>query len=365
MKNIKTFLVIIIFSYIISSAQNFTKIDSLMNQGIESKLFPGGVILVGNANSILYKKAFGNFTYDSSSPKIKLNTMFDMASVTKVFATTMCVMKLYDENKIDLNALLSKYFPEYSFGDRNDVKVIDLLIHESGLPAYYSPKPDESREMVIDTVLNKKLVYQKNSKTVYSCLNFVTTMLLIEKITGMPMMDYYKLNFTKPMNLERTMFTPPVELRNECAPTEGGLQGIVHDPLARSLEGKSGNAGLFSTVDDLSKFCRMILNEGKFEDKQILNKETINLFTKRYSERSSRAIGFDTKSDNGYTSAGKFFSSNSFGHTGYTGTSVWIDPVRKIYVILLTNRVYPDDKASIRDFRPIIHDAIIEAIEDR
>ncbi|GAB4148284.1 MAG: hypothetical protein Fur0015_13650 [Ignavibacteriales bacterium] len=362
MKNIKIILLILISSSIFSQAQNFSKLDELMNQGIESKLFPGGVLLVGDANKVLYNKAFGNFTYDKNSPEVKLNTMFDMASVTKVFATTMCIMKLYDENKIDLKAPLSKYFPEYSFGKKDEVKVIDLLIHESGLPAYYSPNSGETRTDVIDTVLNKKLVYEKNTKMIYSCLNFVTTMLLVERITGKPMMEFYKENFTSPLKLNRTMFVPPSELRNECAPTEGGLQGIVHDPLARSLEGKSGNAGLFSTAEDLAKMCKMILNDGKCENKQIIKKETLQLFTKKYSDRSSRAIGFDTKSDNGYTSAGKLFSPNSFGHTGYTGTSIWIDPERKIYVVLLTNRVYPDDSATLHDFRPMIHDAVIEAI---
>ena len=364
MKNIKISALLIIFLTACAFAQDFSKVDELMGKGIDVKLFPGGVILIGNSEKVLYKNAFGNFTYDLTSPKMNAETMFDLASVTKVFGTTMCIMKLYDEKKLDLKDPLTKYFPEYEFGEKKNIKVIDLLIHESGLPAYYSPKTDESRETVIDTVLNKKPVYGKNSKTVYSCLNFVTTMLLVEKITDKAMIEYYKENFTEPLQMERTMFIPPVELRKECAPTTPELRGVVHDPLARALEGKSGNAGLFSTVEDLSKLCRMILNDGVYQNKKYFEKETVSLFTKKYSARSSRAIGFDTKELHGYTSAGKFFSANSFGHTGYTGTSVWIDPERKIFVILLTNRVYPDDTASIRDFRPAIHDAVIEAIED-
>lgn len=364
MKNIK-----IIFSFIIILsqqfiAQDFSKIDELFENGIKNKLFPGAVYLLGNKNQIIYERAYGKFTYQPDAKEVKINSMFDLASVTKVFATTMCVMKLYDEGKIDLEAKLSNYFPGYEFGEKNEVRVVDLLIHESGLPAYYSPASGEKRNEIIDTVINKKLVYKKNTKTVYSCLNFVTTMLLIEKITGKSMMDYYNENFVIPLKLKRTMFNPPDELKKECLPTENGLQGIVHDPLARGLDGKSGNAGLFSTAEDLSMLCRVLLNEGKFEDKQIFRKETIDLFTKRYSERSSRALGFDTKAKSGYTSAGKLFSQNSFGHTGYTGTSFWIDPERKIYSIILTNRVYPDDKVDLKPFRPVVNDAAVEVYEE-
>lgn len=364
MKNIKF---ISIFLFLLShclTAQNFSKIDQLFINGIENKLFPGAVYLLGNKTNIIYERAYGRFTYEPNAKEVTINSMFDLASVTKVFATTMCLMKLYDEGKVNLEEKLSKYFPGYEFGEKNEVRVVDLLIHESGLPAYYSPQKGEKRNEIIDTVINKKLVYEKNTKTVYSCLNFVTTMLLIEKIAGKSMMEFYNDNFVIPLKLKRTMFNPPDELKEECLPTENGLQGIVHDPLARGLEGKSGNAGLFSTAEDLSVLCRVLLNDGKFDEKQIFKKETIELFTKRYSERSSRALGFDTKSSYGYTSAGKLFSDNSFGHTGYTGTSVWIDPVRKIYSIILTNRVYPDDKVDLKPFRPVVNDAAVEILEE-
>jgi len=363
MKNKKIILFfLVIFSQTLLS-QSFEKVDILFNNAMKNKLFPGAVFLLGNEKQILYAHAFGKQTFDTNAKEVNLKSMFDLASVTKVMATTMCVMKLYDEGKIDLMSPVSKYFPEYNFGEKSEVRVVDLLIHESGLPAYYSPAKNQKRDEIIDSVLNRKLVYQKNTKTVYSCVNFVTTMLLIEKITGKSMMDYYYENFTKPLNLQRTMFNPPDSLKSECLPTENGLQGIVHDPLARGLEGKSGNAGLFSTAEDLSVLCKILLNNGNLDGKQIFKKETVELFTKRFSDKSTRALGFDTKASSGYTSAGKLFSEKSFGHTGYTGTSFWIDPVKKIYTIILTNRVYPDDKVDLKPFRPIVNDTVVEILE--
>jgi CubicO group peptidase (beta-lactamase class C family) len=355
-----TYLFVIICWFNIH-AQNFDLIDETVNSAISDSIFPGAVILVGTSNEILYHNAYGHFTYDESSDPVTTETMFDLASVTKAFGTNFCVMKLVDEGKLDIEEKVSTYLPEFAVNGKENVRVIDLLIHESGLPAYYSPKPEESREEIIDTIMALKLSYDTGTKMIYSCLNFVTTMLVVEAITGDKMYKYYAANFTEPLGMTRTMWIPGEDLRSECAPTQD-VQGIVHDPLARGLGGLSGNAGLFSTTGDLAKLCQLLLNKGTYDGKRYLQDSTIEYFSKRYSDISTRAIGFDTRSDDGKASSGQYFKPGTYGHLGYTGTSIWIDPAQDLFVIFLTNRVYPDDTKSIRKTRPKVYDAVMMAL---
>ena len=359
MKLLTYFLLFI--SYLSLSAQNFDLIDATVDSAIADSIFPGAVILAGSSDNIIYQKAYGHYTYDKNSPEVTMETMFDLASVTKAFGTNFCVMKLVDEGKLDIYAKVSKYLPDFAANGKENVRVIDLLIHESGLPAYYSPKPEETREEIIDTIMALKLSYDTGTKMVYSCLNFVTTMLVVEAITGEKMYKFYAENFTGPLHMDHTMWNPGDDLKPECAPTQE-LQGIVHDPLARGLEGLSGNAGLFSTAGDLTKLCQLLLNKGTYEGVRYLKASTIEKFTKRYSDLSTRAIGFDTRSDDGKASSGHYFHPGTYGHLGYTGTSIWIDPIADLFVIFLTNRVYPDDTASIRSTRPKVYDAVMIAL---
>ncbi len=365
--NTKSIQLIALLLFVLSvymHGQNFSLVDQVITTAIEDSIFPGATVLVGNANEVLYKNSYGNFTYDSTSPQVKINSIYDMASVTKAFATTFCVMKLVDEERLDIYKPVADYLPKFGVNGKENVKVIDLLIHESGLQPYYKPKETESRTEILDKIMNINLFYETGTETKYSCLNFVTTMLIIESIINEPMYKFYADNFTTPLKMQRTMFTPPDKIKKQCVPTAPNLQGVVHDPLARGLEGLSGNAGLFSTVEDLSKFCKLLLNKGVYNSRRYLSKEVINLFTKQYSPQSSRAIGFDTRSEGGKSSSGKYFCKGTYGHLGFTGTSIWIDPVRKIYAILLTNRVYPDETASIRSTRPKVYDAVILSLEN-
>ncbi len=361
--------ILLLFSIIISftlnlQGQNFDTLDTVVNEAITGHIFPGAVIAVGNRDSIIYQKAYGHYTYDENSPEMQTSTMFDLASVTKAFGTNFCVMKLYDEGKLDIKKKVSDYIPQWGQNGKQNVRVADLLIHESGLPSYYPPKPGQSRESIIDSIYALKLVYNTGSDMVYSCVNFVSNMLVVESIVHEPMYLFYAENYTKPLGMTSTMFTPPEEIWNRCAPTQGGVQGIVHDPLAKGLEGLSGNAGLFSTTGDLSKLCMLLINKGTYKGKRYLSDSTVSYFTKRYHEHSTRAIGFDTRSEE-KSSSGKYFSPGTFGHLGYTGTSIWIDPVRELFVVFLTNRVYPDDEASIRSTRPKVHDAVIISLEGK
>lgn len=359
MKNMKIFLLIII-SALNLYGQKYAPLDSVISSHIQNKIFPGASILIGTADSILYNNFYGNFTYDSVSPEVDEKTMFDLASVTKAFGTNFCAMKLYDEGKLNLYKTVASYIPEFGRNGKDKVKVIDLIVHESGLQAYYTPKQNQTRDDIIDTIYSLPLSYETNTKMVYSCVNFVTTMLVIESIINEPMYKFYTGTFTEPLGMNHTMFTPPADLKANCIPAQAEIQGVVHDPLARGLNGLSGNAGLFSTAADLAKLCQLLLNDGTWNEEKILSAETIKLFRTRYSEESGRALGFDTRSDEGYSASGKYFSKGTFGHTGYTGTSIWIDPIKKVFIIFLTNRTYPDDSASISRARPEVYDTAMK-----
>ena len=359
----KRILFFLLLSTSIIFSQKFSLVDRTINEAIADSIFPGATLLIGNEDGIIYKNAYGNFRYDSTSTKVKENTIYDLASVTKAFGTTFCVMKLVDMNKLNIEKHVSFYLPKFAANEKENITVTDLLIHKSGLPSYYPPKKGETKEHILDTIKALHLSYPTGSKTVYSCLNFVTTMMVVESIIDKPMYKFYAENFTAPLGMERTMFNPNNEIKKLCAPTTPELQGVVHDPLARGLGGLSGNAGLFSTTEDLSKLCQLLLNKGVYNGKRYLSEKVVTRFTKRYSPNNSRALGFDTRSEHGGSSSGKYFNNGTYGHLGYTGTSIWIDPVKKIYAILLTNRVYPDDTASIKNTRPKIYDAVILSLE--
>lgn len=354
-------LILILIISQLSFSQSFTKVDSIINNAIRDSVFPGAAIIIGTKDKILYQDSYGHYTYVKSSPAVNNSSMFDMASLTKVFATTMCMMKLVDEGKVDLNAKVVSYLPEFASEGKENIKIRNLLLHNSGLKAYYMPKKGEGAKEIIDTIMHFPLSYPTGSKTVYSGLNMITCMLIVQKITGEPMFEFYRSNFTGPMGMDHTMFNPPDSLKNKCVPTLKNIQGFVHDPLARGLDGLSGNAGLFSTSGDLSKICRLLMNGGSFGGKRYLKESTVKEFITCDSSSGSRALGWDTNTF-GHTSAGPLFSPSSFGHTGYTGTSVWCDPGQNVFVVLLTNRVYPDDTKSVGPTRIAVDSEVIKIL---
>ncbi len=353
-------LLAIIFSGILF-AQQFSGLDYVINNAISNQIFPGATVIVGNDSSILYHEAYGRFTYNASSALVDTNSIFDQASCTKVFATTSCIMKLVDSGLVDINEYVATYLPDFAQNGKANVRIKNLLLHNSGLAAYYSPSSNQTPEQIIQAIFGMGLVNPIGTY-LYSCLNFVTLMKVVDAVTGEPMYQFFENHFTTPLGMERTMFAPPDSLHSSCLPTAPGLQGVVHDPLARGLLGYSGNAGLFATTGDLARICQLLLNEGNYGGIQYLSASIVNQFTVRYDPNgSTRALGWGTNAS-GSTSAGSLFSLESFGHTGYTGTSVWIDPVNNLFVVFLTNRVYPDDTAAVTSTRKLVHDAAVRAV---
>jgi CubicO group peptidase (beta-lactamase class C family) len=368
-----TFLIIIFASSCTSKIEktlNFSKIDNLMQQAVSDSVFPGAVLLFGIDHTFLFSKAYGHYTYDKNSRPVKTNSIFDLASVSKVVGTTSAAMILVDRGKLNIDEKVITYLPEFNNNGKDIITIKNLLLHNSGLPAFkkYYDEYSTAKE-VINDIMNLKLIYKPGTKYIYSDLGMITLQKVIERIANKSLDKFLDENLFKPLGMNLTMYNPPIEMKENCVPTELDdfwrmrlLQGEVHDERAYMLNGVAGHAGLFSTAEDLSVFVRMLLNGGKFNDKQIISKKIIDEWTTKQSEQSDRALGWDTRSKE-KSSSGKYFSKNSFGHTGYTGTSIWVDKDTKLFVILLTNRVHPTRKnRKIIEFRPIIHDAIYESI---
>ena len=371
--NILLFL-ILIFNLSISAQSNayqFHDVDRVINKAIEDEAFPGAVVLIWKDGKTIFEKIYGNFTYDLTTPKVNTNTIYDLASLTKVVATTTAAMICYDRKLISLDDKVVKYIPEFGVNGKENITIKNLLIHNSGLPAW---KKFYGRDLKYDDVIKEiyssQLEYKSGEKTVYSDLGIITLGKIIEKVSGKTLDVFCKDEIFIPLKMESTFFNPDDSIKKLCAPTEidnywrmKTLQGEVHDETSAMLNGVAGHAGLFSTAEDIAKLLSVLINKGKVDQKTFIKQSTIELFTKRTSKESTRAIGWDTKSDSG-SSAGKYFSKNSFGHTGYTGTSIWADPDRNLFVVFLTNRVYPTrENTKIQKVRPRLHDAVIESLE--
>ena len=349
------------------------KVDTIITSAVADSAFPGAVLLVAKDGVIVHEKAYGRFTYDPSSEHVPVDAMFDLASVTKVIATTSAMMRLVDEKKISLHDPVVKYIPQFGQKGKEKITIYNLMVHNSGLPAWIKfYEFCDSPQCVLDSIFATPLQYRTGDTTIYSDLGLITIGKVIEKITGTTLDNYVDSVFFKPLGMKSTMYNPPADLLDRIVPTEVDsfwkktylpVHGRVHDENAATLGGVSGHAGLFSTAGDLVKILQMELNGGEYGGKRYLQSETIKKFTTRQSPRSTRGIGWDTRNpDDGFE--GKYPSLKTFRHTGFTGTSVVIDPEKKLIVIFLTNRVYPT-RANSKLFRvrPAVHNAVYEALK--
>jgi CubicO group peptidase (beta-lactamase class C family) len=380
------FLLIICF-YNISYSYDFSGVDSLVRKGIENRYFPGAQLVIGSKSEILYFKSYGYFTYDNDSKPVDENSIFDLASLTKVIATTPAIMILYNQGKINLEDKVIKYIPEFNNNGKENITILNLLLHNSGLkdwiPFY---KTCKTKEEVFKTIFEINLIYKTGSKFVYSDLNFILLGLIVERVSGLSLDEFCNEYIFSPYDMKFTMFNPPENLRMNILPTENDkywrnkqLQGEVHDEAAYLMGGVSGNAGLFSNAKDLYRYTRtLLLNQSDaismvkpFKDPNIFGKSTIEYFTTKFNITeyiNTRALGWDTKPlPTSYRApCGELISDNCFGHTGYTGTSIWCDKDRNLIIIFLTNRIYPvRENNGIREFRPDLHNKIFELTENK
>ncbi len=329
-----------------------TNIDFMLERAVSQGLINGGIAVIGNRSGVIYTATRGRAGFSLDSPPPNDRTMFDVASLTKVVATAPAIMKLLEEGRITLLDPLSRWFPEFDGTDREDITILNLLTHSSGLNdiSFNSATP-------LKTAI-QKTGHQKNARTPgssfrYADINFILLAELIQRASGIPLDRYCRENFYGPLGMGDTMFLPPHDKSDGIASTVGAaneqLIGVVQDENARLLGGVAGHAGLFSSAADLSRFATMMLNQGKLHGISVFNERVMTQMTAPYfysNGRVIRGLGWDMISP--YSSPrGSFFSEESFGHTGYSGSSIWIDPQSDLYVILLTVRL------NYRDIRHI------------
>jgi CubicO group peptidase (beta-lactamase class C family) len=345
----------------------------VLEKAVADHAFPGGVLAVGYKDDLIVHE-FGRQTYDAKSPAIKVDTIYDAASLTKPVVTTTLVAMQVETGRIGLDLPVARYLPEWNDGPNADwrktVTVRNLLTHSSGLPAHkdYFLTLHSKREFIA-AICKEPLEYAPGTKTVYSDLGFILLGEILERSTGKSVDQLAHEQIFSHLDLSDTMFNPAKNLLGRIAPTENDatfrkrqVQGEVHDENAFALGGVAGHAGLFTTAGDLAVFCQMLLNGGIYGHHRLLNLSTISQFTTPQAlSGNTRTLGWMTPTPN--SSSGRYFSPHTFGHLGFTGTSIWIDPDRQLFVILLTNRVYPTrDNDKIAAVRPAVHDAVMESL---
>lgn len=350
-------------------------LNDLLREAVAGHAFPGAAFAVGSDSGTWFGYA-GRQTYTLESPDVDGGTLWDLASLTKAVATTPAAMILVQEGLLDLDECVANLCPEFP---HRSITARDLLLHRSGLAAYANVTNLHSRKEVWSLICELPLAYEPRSSFVYSCLGFVSLQHVLERVSGISIDVFIRDRLYAPVGMAQATFNPTAGLRSRCAPTEAipgwqrdledvrgfervqdrYLQGDVHDPVACVMGGVSGNAGLFSTPADLAAYARHLL----FGTPGPLKHHVLASWTREAVAGSGHALGWQTKSPEG-SSAGNLFSRSSFGHTGYTGTSLWVDPENGLFAALLTNRVHPtSENQKIADFRPRFHDAAFEELK--
>jgi len=341
---------------------------------ISDTIFPGAQLFVSKGNKILINKSFGKYTYEEDSKIITNKSIYDVASLTKVISTTPVAMKLIQKKLLSLDFYLSDFYPEFNIGNKKKITVRHLLTHSSGLPPYveyYKIDSVETKSDIINNIVNLDLEYEPDEKMIYSDLGMILLYDIIEKVSNSSLDKLSDKYFYKPFSMSNTYFNPinkdivvPTEYDNHYRMKL--IKGEVHDENAYILNGVSGHAGLFSNATDIGIFSKFFLNEGVLFGRRYLKKDLIRTFTskKKNPVDSDRALGWDTPSKKG-SSSGDYFSTGSYGHLGFTGTSLWIDPNEEIIIVFLTNRVYPTrNNKGIYNIRRELHNSIMTNIKE-
>ncbi|HSU16049.1 serine hydrolase domain-containing protein [Longimicrobium sp.] len=334
---------------------------------VNAGAFPGAALAVGREDQPVLERGIGRIGWSSSAARVDPDrTVYDLASLTKVVATTPAVMLLVEDGKMDLDAPVIRYLPEFGGGARDRVTIRQLLTHSSGLPAGVeldAGTPEGNWKQLLRT----PLVHAPGEAVVYSDVGMNVLFAAAQRAAGEPLYGLLDRRVYGPLKMRRTTYLPG-EGCQTCAPTlrdenDAPVQGLVHDPIARRLGGVAGNAGLFSTAHDLGRFAAMMANGGELDGVRIFREETVRMFAGRQVE--TRALGWDTPGPNGSGGFGARASKDSFGHTGFTGTSIWIDPERHTWTVLLSNRVYqPRAPNTIMALRRKVNDRVAIAADD-
>lgn len=337
------------------------KIDVAIERAIAHGICPGAVVVIGHQGKIVFRKSYGERAVVPSAERMTVDTVFDIASLTKVVATTPCLMKLYEQGKFRLDDKLTRYIPEFQNG-KIDVTIRQLLTHTSGLRPDVPLKPPwHGYEKGIQLACTDPPAAKPGEQFEYSDINFILLGELVHRLSGKSLDVFAEEEVFKPLGMSSTSFLIHAKTQRtakniapteQLTPDEPPLRGVVHDPTARNMGGVAGHAGVFSTADDLAKYAQMMLNEGRLGRKRLFKPETVRLFTapETLPDHQIRGLGWDIQSDYS-TCRGKLFPLGSYGHTGFTGTSIWIDPKSQSFVILLTNSIHPHMRPPLNPLR--------------
>jgi len=358
------------------------RLDLVMAEALEKKAFPGAVIVVGRKGKIVFRKAYGASQWVPDERPMRVDMLFDMASITKPVATTTAVMLLLEQGRLRLWDKVSDFVPDFrpyqdEKGKKGEaIRIWHLMTHTSGLLPFLRNEEIEQSlgipctlDDMVHYIAGLDRLFPAGEEFLYSDLDFITLGFIIESVSGRTLADFCRDHIFTPLEMEHTFFNPPESLHARCVPTEvlegEPLRGVVHDPRARLLGGAAGHAGLFSTADDLSVFAQMLLGGGEFGGVRILSPLSVARMTEvyPYAAFAGRGLGWDLDSDYS-TNSGDLFGPASYGHTGYTGTSLWVDPDTRTFVIFLTNRVHPDDTGDVATWRSRVANVVAAAIRD-
>lgn len=346
-------------------------VERVLERALADSAFPGAVAIVGTSRGILAERGVGRLDWKADAPAPTAHTLWDLASLTKVVGMTSAVMQLVEQGRVSLDAPVQRYLPDWTGPGKQAVTIRHLLTHTAGLPAfrqYYkeATSPAEARRLFFGTPLDTA----PGRRMVYSDIGAWLLGQVVERVSGLSLDRYLATKVFGPLGMTETRYRPPASLRPRIAPTEVDpwrgrkVHGEVHDENAFALGGVSAHAGIFSSAHDLARLARAYLNEGRLEGVRVFAPTTVRLFTTRADSTSSRALGWDTAT--GRNSAGRRMSSRTFGHTGFTGTSFWVDPERDVFVILLSNRVNPTrENTKIGGVRTALADAVMGALAGR
>lgn len=356
--------------------KQFSRAFAVIREAIEQRAFPAATLAVTHRGSLVALRGFGRFTYEDDAPVVQPDTIFDLASVTKVVATTAVAMLLHERGQLPLDIPLGHFLPDFvaraprhQQATPEEVTLLMLLAHSSGLPAYEKLfEVAGSRDELVRAALTTRLVDAPGARAEYSDVGFTLLGEVLARQAGLALDLFARQEIFTPLGMAHTRFNPPPEWKPRIPPTEDDrtfrkriIQGEVNDENASVMGGVAGHAGVFAPAIDIARFAECMLRGGA----PILKPETVQLFTRRVESPadSLRALGWDTPSPP--ASSGTHFSASSFGHLGFTGASLWIDPARQLSVTLLTNRTWPNRMSqAIRQVRPLVHDAIVEALAE-
>lgn len=352
---------LLFITYAAAGDANLTDIDAAVNASIDKGDLPGAVVLVLHRDKIAYKKSFGQRMKLPEPTLMSDDTVFDVASLTKPIATALAIMFLFEDGKLSFDDPIAKYLPEFARKETEAITIAQLLTHTAGFIADNPLKDYQSgKEQAWQNLFALSPTQMPGSKFVYSDVGYILLGAIVEKASGMPLDEFTRRRIFEPLGMNDTGFRPQGELKKRCAPTQKRedrwMIGEVHDPRAYLLGGVAGHAGLFSTALDLAILARVLLHEGKHEGKAFLRPVTVRLMTAprkvlTAKEPGLRTYGWDMATAYSSNRGDVFTKGVSFGHTGFTGASIWIDPPTQIAVIILSNRVHPDGKGNVTKLR--------------